>query len=186
MRRMASSRKYRMNRARPVLEALEGRQLLSGVFSHHDRDFRYTTPTGGHALIKIVGLGSLTGTTVDSSGALQLEYGGTNAYSKVVGQIQGGGGRAPLASVLNHELVETGQANSTTGQGGNPLAAVLMKNFDLIDGGKINLTPGVTSLTLNSIGANTQLQLRTAAGAVIPDLPPAAGNTAGGTARSSV
>ena len=182
MRRMASSaRKFRMNRARPGLEDLEGRQLLSGVFSHHDRDFRYTTPTGGHALIRIVGVGNLTGTTVDSSGALQLEYGGTNAYSKVVGQIQGGGGRAPLASVLNNELVETGQANSTTGEGGNPLAAVLMKNFDLIDGGTINLTPGVTSLTLDSIGANTQLQLRTLPPA--PSyriLPPAAGNTAGG------
>ncbi|MGP0066520.1 MAG: hypothetical protein ACLQGP_23395 [Isosphaeraceae bacterium] len=180
-RKAASSRKIRTNRARPVLESLEGRQLLSGIFSHKDSEFSYTTPTGGHATIKIVGIGNLAGTTVDNSGALHLEYGGTNAYSKVVGQIQGGGGRGPLASILNNQLVETGQANSTTGEGGNPLAAVLMKNFDLIAGGKINLTPGVTSVVLDSIGANTQLQLRTLPPA--PSyriLPPAAGNTAGG------
>ena len=37
MRRMAaSSQKIRMNRVQPVLESLEGRQLLSGNFSHKD------------------------------------------------------------------------------------------------------------------------------------------------------
>ena len=87
-----------MNRARPVLESLEGRQLLSGVFSHKDTQFRYVTPTGGHALIKIVGIGNLAGTTVDSSGALQLEYGDTNVYSKIVGQSMAGAGVHPWAA----------------------------------------------------------------------------------------
>ena len=196
-RMAASARKQRVNRTQPVLESLEGRQLLSGNavhtglnqamdsaaggFSQNDRVFTYITPTGGHALIKIVGVGNLSGTTVTPSGALEVLYGGTNAYSKIVGQVQGGGNRAPLASILNSQLVDTGQVNSLSGEGGNPLAAVLMKNFDLVDGGTINLTPGVTSLVLDSIGANTQVNLRTLPPA--PSyriLPAAAGNTAGG------
>ena len=105
MRRMASrTRTIRTNRARPVLESLEGRQLLSGAsaqqasgpavassvgeFSQKDRVFTYTTPTGGHATIKIVGIGNLAGTNVSSSGALNLVYGDTNAYSKIVGQVR--------------------------------------------------------------------------------------------------
>src|SRR5262249_6471799 len=61
MRRMPSSaRRIRTRRARPVLEGLEGRRLLSnGVFSHSGREFTYTTPTGGRAVIKIVGIGDL-------------------------------------------------------------------------------------------------------------------------------
>jgi hypothetical protein len=182
MRRMASStRRIRKQWTRPVLEGLEGRQLLSGVFSHQDTQFRYTTPTGGHALIKIVGIGNLAGTTINSSGALQLEYGSTNAYSKIVGQIHGGNGRAPLASILNNILVENGLANSLSGEGGNPLASVKMQDFDLIAGGKINLTPGVTSLVLNSIGPNTQVNLRTLPPAPSYRILPAnAGNTANG------
>jgi hypothetical protein len=154
---------------------------LSGVFSHKDTQFRYITPSGGHALIKIVGRGNLAGTTVNSSGSLQLQYGGTNAFSKVVGQVQGGGGHAPLASILNSQMVQAGQGRSLSGVGGNPLAAVLMKNFDLIGGGNINLTPGVTSLVLNSIGPNTQVHLRTLPPAPSYRILPAnAGNTAGG------
>ena len=60
----ASRRKIRTNRARPVLEGLEGRQLLSGTFSHNGTEFSYTTPTGGHATIRIVGIGNLAGTTI--------------------------------------------------------------------------------------------------------------------------
>jgi hypothetical protein len=183
MRRMAaSSRKIRTNRARPVLEGLEGRQLLSGTFSHNGTEFNYTTPTGGHATIRIVGIGNLAGTTISSTGALELEYGATNAYSKIVGQVHGGGGQAPLASILNNSLVNSGQADSSTGVGGNPLASVKMKDFNLVEGGTINLTPGVASLILDSIGPNTQVNLRT-----LPPAPPyrilpaAAGNTAGGT-----
>jgi lipoprotein-anchoring transpeptidase ErfK/SrfK len=182
MRRMPSSaRRMRTQRTRPVLESLEGRRLLSGVFSHKDREFSYITPSGGHATIKIVGRGNLAGTTVDGDGALKILYGGTNAYSKIVGQVQGGGGHAPLDSLLNSQMVQNGQGNSISGVGGNPLAAVLMKNFDLIPGGTINLTPGVTSLVLNSIGSNTHVNLRTLPPA--PSyriLPPNAGNTAGG------
>ena len=188
MRRMASrTRTIRTNRARPVLESLEGRQLLSGVsarqasgpavastvgeFSQKDRVFTYTTPTGGHATIKVVGIGNLAGTNVSSSGALDLVYGDTNAYSKIVGQVRGGGGHAPLASILNNHLLQNGLANSLSGVGGNPVASVKMQNFDLIAGGKINLTPGVSSLILDSIGPEDPGESPHApTGSFLPDL----------------
>jgi hypothetical protein len=40
------------------------------------------------------------------------------------------------------------------------LQAALMSDFDLIAGGNINLTPGVTSVVLDSVGPNTQIHLR--------------------------
>ena len=39
-------------------------------------------------------MGSLAGTSVDSSGALHLVYGGTNVYSKITGTVKGGNGHA--------------------------------------------------------------------------------------------
>ena len=79
-----------------MIEGLEERQLLSGGASHapaaqaaattggvlsaKGQVFRYVTSTGGIATIRIVGVGSLAGTTVDSFGALDLVYGGTNVY----------------------------------------------------------------------------------------------------------
>jgi hypothetical protein len=196
-RREAKARRMPAHRARPVIEGLEGRQLLSagashgaaaqeaaspgGVLSAKGQVFRYVTRTGGIATVKIVGVGSLDGTSVDSSGNLNLVYGGTNAYSKIVGTVNGGGGHASLASIQNLQLINAGQPNSLSGVGGTPLAAVLMSPFNLEPGGSIVLTPGVTSVVLHSIGANTNIQLR--------NLPPApsyrvlpanAGNTAGG------
>lgn len=197
-RREAMPRRKQTHRARPVVEGLEGRQLLSGashgaaaqasadatpggVLSAKGQVFRYVTISGGIATIKVVGVGSLAGTTVGPSGALNLVYGGTNAYSKIVGTVQGGGGQAALASLQNLQLINAGTPDSLTGVGGTPLAAVLMSNFNLVAGGTINLTPGVTSVVLHSIGPNTNVQLRN-----LPPhpsyriLPANAGNTAGG------
>jgi hypothetical protein len=193
----------RTHRARPVIESLEGRRLLSaggshaaaaqpaaspaGVLSAKGQVFRYVTLTGGIATVRIVGVGSLAGvgsvpgTYVDSSGALHIVYGGTNVYSKITGSVQGGGGHAPLASIQNLQLINAGQPNSLSGVGGTPVAAVLMSSFDLVPGGTINLTPGVTNVSLRSIGLNTNVQLRN-----LPPhpsyriLPANAGNTAGG------
>jgi hypothetical protein len=143
--------------------------------------FHYVTITGGVATVKIVGVGSLDGTFVDGTGALHVIYGGTNVYSKITGSVQGGGGYAPLASIQNLQLINAGQPNSLSGVGGTPVAAVLMSPFDLVPGGTINLTPGVTNVALHSIGLNTNVQLRT-----LPPhpsyrvLPANAGNTAGG------
>jgi hypothetical protein len=196
-RKEANARRMQAHRARPVIEGLEGRQLLSagasraaadqagaspgGVLSAKGQVFQYVTITGGIATIKIVGVGSLQGTSIDSSGDLHIVYGGTNVYSKIVGTVKGGGGHAALASIQNLELINAGQPNSLSGVGGTPVAAVLMSPFNLMPGGSINLTPGVTNVVLNSIGQNTNVQLR--------NLPPApsyrilpdnAGNTAGG------
>jgi hypothetical protein len=195
-RKEASARRVRTRRARPVIESLEGRQLLSaggshgasaqaaspgGVLSAKGQAFRYVTLTGGIATLKIVGVGSLDGTSVDSSGDLHIVYGGTNVYSKITGSVQGGGGHAPLASIQNLQLINAGQPNSLSGVGGTPVAAVLMSSFDLVPGGTINLTPGVTNVALRSIGSNSNVQLRNLPPAPSYRILPAnAGNTAGG------
>jgi hypothetical protein len=186
MRRMPSSaQRIQTRRAQPMLEGLEHRQLLSGgsnrhsvsaaadsssgVLSANGTEFTYTTPTGGKAVIQIVGLGNLGGTTVDSAGALNLVYGGTNAFSKIVSHVKGGNGRAPLASILNSQLIAAGAENSVSGVGGNVIEAVYLSNFNLIAGGNINLTSGVNTLALDSVGPDTQVHLR--------ELPPAPSTT---------
>ncbi len=196
MRRKAmSTRKPLTHRARPVIEGLEDRRLLSGgahrsvdqaataggVLSAKGQVFRYVTPQGGITTLRVVGVGTLAGTTVDSSGALHLVYGGTNVYSKITGQVSGGNGQATLASILNSQLIASGQPASLSGAGGTPVASVLLHSFNLEAGGTIILTPGVTSLVLDSIGANTNIQLRTLPPAPSYRILPAnAGNTAGG------
>ena len=186
MRRMPSSAQRKTTRrAQPVIEGLEDRRLLShasarhsvstaaassnGVFSNNGTQFTYTTPTGGRASIQVVGLGNLAGTTVSGSGALNLVYDGTNAYSKIVSHVKGGNGRAPLASILNGQLIAAGAQNSLSGVGGNVIQSVYLKNFDLIAGGNINLTSGVNTLVLDSVGPDTQVHLR--------ELPPAPSTT---------
>ena len=77
----SSTQRKNAHRAQPALEGLEERKLLSraplgssaagstvGVFAQDGRVFSYTTPTGGQATISVVGLGTLTGTSLTSSG----------------------------------------------------------------------------------------------------------------------
>ena len=134
MRRMPSSaRRKQTRRAQPVIEGLEERRLLSssshrlsvstaaasssGVLSANGTEFTYTTPSGGKAVIQIVGLGNLAGTSVDSAGDLNLVYDGTNAYSKIISHVKGGNGRAPLASILNGQLIAAGAAEQRQRRG---------------------------------------------------------------------
>ena len=179
-RQPSKSQRKPARKARPVLEGLEDRQLLSSGsafrgrgaapatvlgFSHNDRQFAYKTASGGTAVIVLQGHGNLTGTYVDSMG-LHIEYADTNSFSKIIGQVYGGGGQAPLASIVNRHLVEARQnllgedpkttpptatdyasaLNNLSGVGGNPLQAVILNNWNLVAGGNINLTPGVNSL----------------------------------------
>ena len=169
----SSTLKKNANRTRPTLEGLEDRKLLSrapvghalaadasgGVFSQDFRVFSYTTPTGGQATIQVVGLGNLEGTTAPG-GVLNLVFGATNAYTKITGDVRGGGGHAPLQSIQNSQLINAGASNSLSGVGGNVVESFLLSSFDLVDGGRINLTPGVNSLILDSIGADTQINVR--------------------------
>ncbi len=164
-RKLSNAQRNQRRRAPLVSENLEERRLLNSSFSHRFRQFSYTTPTGGQALVELIGQGSLAGTTVSGSGALNLVYGGTNAYTKIVSHVHGGDGRAPLASIENSQLIASGAQNSLSGVGGNVLQAVLLAQFDLVKGGTINLTPGVNTVTLDSIGPGTQVNLRS--------LPPA-------------
>ncbi len=57
-------------------------------------------------------------------------------------------------------MIATNTENSLSGVGGNVVQAFLLSSFDLVNGGRINLTPGVNSLNLDSIGADTQVNLR--------------------------
>jgi hypothetical protein len=171
--RSSNSPRTHAKRVQPALEGLEERKLLSraplhaaaagsasGVFSQDNRVFSYLTPTGGHAVIQVIGLGNLLGTTLSASGALELVYGDTNAYSKIVGTVNGGGGHAPLESIQNSQLIDAGISNSLSGQGGDVAESFLLNPFDLVAGGRINLTPGVNALVLDSIGPDTQVNLR--------------------------
>ena len=150
----------------------------SGVLSANGTEFTYTTPTGGKAVIQIVGLGNLGGTTVNSAGALNLVYDGTNAFSKIVSHVKGGNGRAPLASILNGQLIAAGAENSISGVGGNVIEAVYLSDFNLIAGGNINLTSGVNTLVLDSVGPDTQVHLR--------ELPPAPSTTTSAASIATV
>ena len=137
MRRMPSSaQRIETRRARPAMEGLESRQLLSGIaarlHAHSPAEIYCTTarsspitPTGEHVVIHVVGLGNLAGTSVDSSVQLKLVYNGTNAYSKIKGYVTGGNRQVPLASIYNGQLIEADAKESTSGVGGNVIDAVI-------------------------------------------------------------
>jgi hypothetical protein len=130
-----------------------------GQFSANHQQFVYTTPQGTHVLLKIIGRGSLEGTTVDSSGALHLLFSGTNAFTKIFSDVHGGTGQADLASIYNRDLFNHA-ANSLSGIGATLIGTINLPKFNLIDNGTVNVTSGINILALNSVGSNTQIQLR--------------------------
>jgi hypothetical protein len=161
-----------------MLDGLESRRVMStttvaepvaqvvsaisanGVLSGNGQKFTYTTPQGTRVAISIKGRGSLEGTYVDGSGALNLRYGLTNSYSKIVSSVQGGNGRATLASVYSHDQAVSGTTNSLTGIGSPVVDLINLRKFDLIPGGTVNVTAGIGTLGLRSAGASSQIQLR--------------------------
>jgi hypothetical protein len=160
------------NRARLGVEGLEGRELLNGHFDKTPksnvfngqqngvpvafRGISYTAPTGAKVQVQVLGNGSIAGTTLNPQGQLDLVYSGTNAASKILINVRGGSGTAPLHSIhpLNVAL------SNFTGVGGQILGSLLAPKVDLVDQGQINLTPGIGRLQLHSIGQNTQIHLR--------------------------
>ncbi len=163
---------FRARQVRPGLEALEGRQLLSSVVGGEQtpsavtvsapprvsplRRLVYTAPGGGRVLIQMFGVGNMDGTSVDSDGALNLRFSGTNQETGILARVVGGTGVAPVRSVRSLNL----PSGSLTGVGGSLIDIVDLHNFDLVAGGRINLTPGVHVLSLNSAAADTQINLR--------------------------
>ena len=157
--------------ARPALEGLEERAMLdakpaaalraASAPQVTDKEVRYTTPGGARVDVALYGLGSLKGTTVDPDGALNLRFQGTNAQTGIVGKVTGGNGRAPLRTLIHAAL----PAASVSGIGSSLVNVVNLKGFDLVEGGRVNLTGGVHTFFLNSVAANTEVQLR--------EIPPA-------------
>lgn len=128
---------------------------LKGI-SLSDRRMEYITPQGTHVLITLYGAGSLKGSTVDSNGVLNLVFSGTGPQTGIIGKVSGGTGQAPLGSIHHADL----NINDLSGVNSTLLNVVNLKNFNLINNGKINLTGGVHSLYLNSVGQNTSISLR--------------------------
>ena len=157
-----------------MLEGLEERWVLSqaagglpivpdsspptGEFFHNYQQFNYTNPDGTHVEIKIIGVGSLQGTTVDSSGALHLLFSKTNAYTRIVSNVHGGTGQAALASIYSADLFNNHAVTSLSGIGASLLRTINLPNFNLVAGGVINVTSGIANLNLNSVGPDTRDQ----------------------------
>jgi hypothetical protein len=121
-----------------------------------DRRLLYTTPEGTRVSVTLYGLGSLQGSSVDANGVLDLVYSGTTANSAIVGKVFGGTGQAPLRSIQNGFTA----LRDYSGSGATPIGTVNLKNFNLIDGGIINLTGEVGQLLLRSMGENAQVHLK--------------------------
>jgi hypothetical protein len=158
------------------MEGLEGRMLLSttsgvaekivqhrGVNSSSplaqtskDTSFDYTTAQGSRVDIQLIGPGSLAGTSLDSSGDLQLVYSGSTVFTTITGTVKGGSGVASLVSIQSANV----PLDSLTGLGGDLIGRVLLPSFNLISGGEVNLLAGVQVFTVNSVSANSQVHLR--------------------------
>jgi len=152
----------------------------TGEFFHNDQQFNYTTPSGTHVELKIIGRGSLQGTTVDSSGALHLLFSKTNAYTKITSNVHGGTGQADLASIYSADLFDNSAASSLSGIGASVLGTINLGKFNLIAGGTIDVTSGIDILNLNLVGPDTQIQLRQ-----LPSTVTAGTSTTASTSSSS-
>lgn len=151
-------------KSRPSIEGLEGRMLLT---SFHFRDptlppsfkpveVQYTTPRGTQVDLQLTGGGSLKGSSIDSSGDLNLVFSGTTVFSTISAATRGGTGQANLATIRNANV----PLNSLSGLNGELIGRVILPSFNLIPGGDVNLTSGVQVFTLNSVAANSQVHLR--------------------------
>jgi len=137
-----------------------------------DRRLSYTTPEGTHVTVTLYGIGSLAGTTIRPDGSLDLVYNKTNAFSGIVGKVSGGTGQATLNTLRDGAV----PILDLSGVNADPLGPVNLKDFNLVDGGNINLTGGATRLILGSIGQNTQIHLKSIAN---PGAPPGGGGLVG-------
>lgn len=140
--------------------AIPAVQAGGGTFAKNFQQFTYTTPRGARVTLSIQGRGSLEGTYVDAAGALNLRYGLSNSYTKIVSNIHGGNGRADLASVFSRTQAEAGQHGGLSGIGSPVIGMINLRQFDLLPGGTINVEAGIGVLGLRSAAAGSQIQLR--------------------------
>lgn len=170
-------------RARPALEGLEERQMLSGnnpmgPFGEpiNEQDLRkynvqiinieegsttadrrkfFTTPEGGRIVLNLFGLGTLDGTTQDPDGALNIVYDNTTSDSQIVARVVGGNGRAKLRTFRDAD-VPLGSLSVSD----NRLGTVNLSQFDLVAGGAFNASGGVRTVQLASMGPATVMDLQ--------------------------
>jgi len=158
-----AGRTGRNRKARPRLEALEGRQLLDGGLAPElslaqdpppVKRINFTTPDRVRVVVNLIGVGTLEGSSVRPDGSLDLIFDGTNENSIIVGHAVGGPAR--LASMRDADT----PIFSQSGIGSNLLGLVALNPFDLIPGGTVNLNGGVRKLKLRSAGPNAEIFLR--------------------------
>lgn len=167
-------------RARPSIEGLEGRALLTAgpssakkvqaaasgvaapavgpatITAQNSHLIAYTAADGARVQVRLTGPGNLTGTTVDSSGNLNIVFGATSIFTQIRGTVRGGSGQASLGSIRNTNV----PLNSLTGVGGELMGRISLPQFNLVAGGNVNLTAGVNEVYLNSVASNSQMHLR--------------------------
>jgi len=183
--------------SRPGLECLEDRQLLHARLVLHgrpindqdlarfllqkannvpvtDRRIEYTTPESTHVIVTLFGTGSLAGSTIAPDGTLDLVYAKTDSSSGIVGRVSGGTQSAKLGSIRQAGVP---LLDLSTSANSSQIGPVNLKDFDLVDGGFINLSGGVGKLFLRSMGSNAQIHLK--------DLPVATSSPSFGGASSS-
>lgn len=200
-------------RSLPQVEGLEDRMLLRGNAVIHgqkvnnkdlgrtithiqsgvplsDRRISYTTPQGTHVVLTLYGAGTLAGTKVDPDGSLELIYNGTNSATDIIARTSGGTGQAPLRLIRNANI----NPYDFSGVGDTLVNFVRLPSFDLVNGGIINLAGGVGQLQLNSVGSNTQIELRALPATATSILPTTTvveslqfvGTTGGGTSLAGI
>ena len=84
---------------------------LSTACFRQRHEFTYTTPTGGQASIQVVGSAIWPGPRSTAPARSIWSTAGPTRYSKIVSHVSGGNGRAPLASILNSQLIAAGATN---------------------------------------------------------------------------
>lgn len=169
---------------RPEIDCLETRRLLNGkirlrkngaLLSDDDfaravlqmtqnvplnqRRIAYSTPDGTRVVVNLYGKGTMKGTSVRPDGALDLVFNKTNFETRIIATVKGRHGRkveVPLASV--HDADSPERNNTATGV--DPIAALQLRDFRLIEGGFINLMGGVINVNLRSVARRASLYLQ--------------------------
>jgi hypothetical protein len=137
-----------------ALQAASVPQTTAPVFTA--RRLLYTTAQGTRVDVNVYGAGTLAGSFLDADGALHLIYNDTTVTTRIIGATQGGTGFAPLVEVRDADV----PARSASATDSEPVSTFNFRNFNLVDGGYLNLAGGVNILTLNSVGRDTQLHLK--------------------------
>ena len=157
-----------LSQAAGGLSVVANHSPASGIFSHNFRQFNYTTPQGTHVELQIISGEALKAPRSIRTERMHLLFRRTNAYTKIMSNVHGGTGQVDLASIYSADLYDHGASGSLSGIGASVLHTINLPNFNLIAGGIIDVTSGIDNLNLNSVGPNTQIQLRELPSTVTP------------------